>query len=289
MSRAWPVPVLALGLVACGHNDADRRQPPDLRTLASSREYAGEKEVDARIQFGGGNLTLKPGPAGTIYRTSIQYDARQITPAVTYQDGQLNIGMKGGNIQFRGGRRHTANKLDVELGTGVPLRLNVEYGAGLGQLELGGLTVRSARVATGASRTELSISSPTVGDCESFQLQAGAAKVQVKGLGNLSPRELRVEGGVGDLSLDFSGAWRGDTEASVNMGMGSLRLDVPRTVGLRVHKSAVLAGFEGPGMVKQGDNYVSQGYEKAARHLNVDMNAAFGSVHVNWIGDGSSF
>jgi len=287
MFRAWPVPVLMLAVAAC-HGDARRRQPPDMRTLASSREFAGEKQLDAHIQFGGGTLTLKPAPAGTLYRASLQYDARRLTPAINYQDGQLNIGMKNGNVAF-GGKHHRGNQLDVQLGTGVPLNLNVEYGAGSGDIELGGLTVSSARIATGASKTQLSISSPTVGDCQSLELQAGAAKVQVRGLGNLSPHSLRVEGGVGDLDLDFSGAWRGDTDAAVNMGMGSLRLNVPRGVGLRVHKSTVLAKLEGSGLNRQGDNYVSQGYEKTSRHLNVEINAAFGSIHVNWIGDGSSF
>ncbi len=73
------------------------------------------------------------------------------------------------------------------------------------------------------------------------------------------------------------------------MGMGKLQLDVPKNVGLRVHKSGVLAKLEGAGLAQQGDNYVSQGYESASRHLNVEINAAFGSIHVNWIGDGSTF
>lgn len=289
MSRAWLPLVLAVALGACGDRVRENRKaPPDPRTFASSREFAGEKKLDARIEFGGGTLTLKPGPASTLYQASLRYDSRQLTPAVTYEDGQLYIGMKGGNIRMEGGK-HPGNRLDVQLGTGVPLALNVEYGAGLGQLELGGLTVRSARIATGASKTQLTISNPTVGDCDALELQAGAARVEVRGLGNLSPHQLRVEGGVGDLDLDFSGAWRSDMSANVNMGMGKLRLDVPRGVGVRVRKSAMLTSFHGPGMTKQGDTYLTPGYESATRHLNVEINAAFGSVHVNWIGDGSSF
>ncbi len=291
MSRTWLPLLLAVAVAGCGDTVHARRQrtTPDLRTMASSRQLAGEKSLNARIQFGGGMLTLKPGPATTLYQASLRYDSRQITPAINYQDGQLDIGMKNGDVHFEGGRHARGNQLDVQLAPGVPLDLNVEYGAGAGQLDLGGLAVRNARIATGASKTEVAISQPTTGDCERLELQAGAAKFRVRGLGNLSPHELQVEGGVGELDLDFSGAWRNDMNASVNMGVGSLRLEVPRGVGVRVHKSSVLASFDGPGMVKQGDTYLTSGYESATRHLNVEINAAFGSIHLNWIGDGSSF
>ncbi len=95
MSRTWVMPVLGLALVvaACGNSSARKSRPADLRTLAAAREQAGEKQLDARIQFGGGTVSVKPAPAGTLYRASVRYDSRQITPAVTYQDGQLYIGM----------------------------------------------------------------------------------------------------------------------------------------------------------------------------------------------------
>lgn len=282
MSKAW---LLLIGaLAACHDSSAEQRQEraADLRTLTSAREYAGEKSVSASVEFAAGRLNVSPGPAGTLYHAVLHYDRRQFQPQVSYADGALQVGMRGDNVKVHRGSDH-GNQLDLQLGPDAPLDLDLKFAAGISNIELGGLRVVRAKLATGAARGRISISRPTVGPCQNVELQVGAAKMEVIGLGNLSPESLDVQGGVGDVMLDFSGAWRNDVSAKIDMGLGSLRLEVPRGIGLRVHKSSMLAGFDAPEMVRQGDVYTSQGYEQATRHLNVEIDAAFGAIKIQWL------
>lgn len=287
MPKGWLA--LAVCLAACSGGSRDRPdRQADWRTLTAARQAAGEQALRAEIQYGAGTMDVRPAAAGTMYHAVLRYDNNQYTPSVRYADGVLRVGIDG---EMHGGRHmHTrANRLDLQLGPGVPLDLDVQYGAGEGTLELGGLSVHSASIQTGASKTFLRFSSPTVGTCEELKISAGAAKVDVAGLGNLSPRSMTVEGGAQEVNLDFSGAWRGDTEAFLKMGVGKLTLNVPRDVGVRLTKQSLLAHLEAPQMTKNGDTFVSQGYEGTKRHLNVNIDAAFGAIRLNWIGGGSSF
>ena len=264
------------------HESRNENRTPDLRTLTSAREYAGEKSLTANVEFAAGRLNVTPGPAGTLYHAVLHYDQRQFQPEVSYANGALHVGMRGDHVTVGHGSEH-GNRLDLALGPDVPLDLDLKFAAGESNIELGGLQVERAQFATGAAKGRIAISRPTVGPCSDLELQVGAARMDVVGIGNLSPEQMRVQGGVGDLNLDFSGAWRNDVNAKIDMGLGSLRLDVPRGVGLRVQKTSMLARFEAPEMTRQGDVWVSSGYESARQHLNIAIDAAFGAIRVKWI------
>ena len=185
---------LAVCLAACSHDASRRERPSDWRTLTAARQISGEPSLRAEIQYGAGTMEVTPAAAGTMYHAVLRYDNNQYTPSVHYADGVLRVGIDG---EMHGSRHiHTrANRLDLQLGPGVPLDLDVQYGAGEGTLELGGLNVHSATIQTGASKTYLRFSTPTQGTCDELHISVGAAKMEVTGLGNLSPRKLTVEGG----------------------------------------------------------------------------------------------
>lgn len=284
--------VLALALAACSDSSSSSRRqerPADWRTLTAARQMSGESALRAEVQYGAGTMDVRPAAAGTMYHAVLRYDHTQFNPEVKYADGVLRVGING---EMHGGSRHMhtrANRLDLQLGPDVPLDLDVQYGAGEGTLDLGGMMIRSVKVQTGASRTHLSFSTPTRGECNELRLGAGAATMEVKGVGNLSPRSITVEGGAGKVDLDFSGSWRSDTDANIKMGVGELTLQVPRGVGVRMHKNSMLAAVEAPDMTKRGDTYFSQGYDTAKRRLNINVDAAFGAIRLSWIGGGSTF
>jgi hypothetical protein len=287
VSKSWLL--LALLFAACASSDppAERQRARDWRTLTSTRQFAGEKSLAADVEYGAGTLTIAPAAPGTLYRSDLRYDGSQVQPDVGYTDGRFHFGMDGKHIS---GNRHYGerNRLDLQFGPDTPLSLDLKFGAGKATIDLGGLDVTSLSIATGASESLVSFSTPTKGACQDVDLQAGAAQMTVTGLGNLSPRSLTVQGGVGDVTLDFSGAWRNDLSGKISMGIGSLHLNMPRGIGLKVNKTSMLASFDAPGMVKQGSVYVSQGYQSAQRHIEIDIDAAFGSINVKWIGDAAS-
>jgi hypothetical protein len=183
--------------------------------------------------------------------------------------------MRGRNI--RGG------ELDLQFSPDVPLALSLQFGAAEATLDLGGLAIRDIDVQTGASRTDLRVSQPNLITCESAVISVGAAKFTASGLGNLNARRLEVKGGVGEMTLDFTGAWQADMEASINMGLGSLILRIPRSIGVGVTRSGVLTSFDSEGLTKRGNSYYSENWDSAARKLTINIDAALGSIRVVWV------
>lgn len=256
----------------------------DWRTLARGREYAGEDALQVDLEYGAGRLVIAPAGKGVLYRASLRYDADLFHPAMDYGSNRLHIGLGDGEIKGR--KNMKGGQLDLRLGPETPLDVALKFGAAEAKLELGGLRVRNLNVSTGASATVLSFSKPNLVPCERVEFEVGAAKFEVLGLGNLNARELEVSGGVGEVMLDFSGSWRSDLNAKVHMGLGALTLRVPNGLGVRVQKDGMLAGFDSQGLIKRGNVYYSEGYERAKRKLTVELNAAFGSIKVEWVNAG---
>lgn len=269
-----PAGLLLLALLPVSPADAQ-----DWRNVTSFRQYAGEERLDVELRYGAGRLTVEPGAAGELYRLGIRYDSDVFDPLTEYRPGRLTVGVEGTgrSIRLRG---REAGEMRLALSRDVPLDLALAFGAVEATLELGGLNVSRVKVETGASDTRLRFSEPNRAACDQFQLSMGAAAFRATGLGNANCDRIRAEGGVGDMTLDFSGQWRRDMSADITMALGAVTLLVPEDVGVVVRRSTFLTSFTGRDFDRRDRDHYSTNWESAQRRLTVDLQGAFGSVTV---------
>lgn len=261
-------------------SDGDDSVQQDWQTLSLNRRAAGEQRLAVELEYGAGKLTVAPGSAEQLYQARMRYDASAFEPVTSYTDGRLQIGVEDAQIR---GRKLEAGSLDLQLSPDVDLDLELAFGAAEADIELGGLRIEQLEISTGASRTALAFSQPNPIAANSLVLQVGAAQFTVKGLGNANARQLSVEGGVGDIDLDFTGALSNDMSVTVEMGLGHLTLRLPRGVGVRIEKDGLLASVEGEGLTQRDNVYYSADYENAERRLQFDIDAAFNAIDIVWV------
>jgi hypothetical protein len=252
----------------------------DWNTTSYARQLAGEENLRVHVEYGAGRLNISPANSGTLYRANMRYDAEAFTPKVSYADSRIRFGLEGNNVR---GRNLKEGVLDIKLTPDVPVELDLAFGASDATIELGGIRVQSAEIATGASRTVLRISSPNPQECEHLELEVGAASFEAQGIGNLNTPRLTLQGGVGEVVLDFTGEWQQDLDAKIEMGLGSLILRVPVGLGVRVVKGGLLASFDSQRLTKRGDVYYSEDWDSAAHKLSLEVDAALGSIRVEWV------
>jgi hypothetical protein len=162
------------------------------------------------------------------------------------------------------------------------LSLAATLGAADADLELGGLRLTDLDLQAGASRATVRFAEPNAARCRMASLRAGAAELTVLGLGNSRCERIAFEGGVGRVTLDFGGTWTSDSRVSVKMALGEVTLRLPRAVGVRITPDRILSSFDPAGLVRQGSSYISPGYDRAARHLDIALTTAMGNVEVVW-------
>lgn len=253
----------------------------DWHTTSYARQVDGERNLRVDVEYGAGRLNIEPAGTGTLYRANMRYDAESFTPRVRYADGRVRLGLEG--TSGRGGGNLKEQQLDLRLTPDVPVQLELAFGAADATIELGGIRLQSAEIQTGASRTMLRVSSPNATKCERLEIEVGAARFEAQGLGNLNAQQLSLQGGVGEVILDFTGDWQQDLDAKIEMGLGSLTLRLPTGLGVRIVKGGLLASFDSQRLTKRGDVYYSENWRNATHKLSLEVDAALGSIRVEWV------
>jgi len=251
----------------------------DMKTVSVSRVLGAQEALDVRIEYGAGQLSIGPAESGVLYALDLRYDESQFEPVTDFDGRRLDVGLDGRsrNIDLDD---DDDGRLDLRLAPGLPMDLRLEFGAGRAILDLGGLALRDLDVETGASESRIDVSRPNPETLRRAEFDVGAADFEALRLGNLNLEELSVAAGVGKVALDFSGSLRNDIDVDVSMGLGSLELRLPESVGVRIDKDSFLTSFDADGFVQRDGEYYSSNWESAERRIHVQVEAAFGKISV---------
>jgi hypothetical protein len=252
------------------------------RDVTMSRQLQGDDAVRVNVEYGAGRLTVGAIDEGLLYRMNLRYDEDAFEPVAELDGDRLRLGVESvrRNVRTRG---RQSGRLDLELARGVPMDLDLEFGAVRADIDLGGLVLTGLDLSTGASQSIVDVSEPNRGSMSTASFEVGAAEFTARNLGNLNAERIDVDAGVGSLMLWLTGEWERDAQVSIDMGLGSLELMVPEGLGVRLRKDSFLTALDSEGLVKRGDVYESLDYDDADRRVTIDLDAAFGSVKVVWV------
>jgi hypothetical protein len=262
-------------------------QEADWTEVRARRQADGVHAVTLDVEYIAGDLRVAPAAKGLLYDTHLRYDASRMTPRRQWSmDGdaaRLELGFQGlgddGDMDLDfDGDEHGFLELGLSRDVATDLRLKV--GAAHSEVDLGGIPLTGLLYQTGASNTEIRFDAPNPAVLKHVELAVGAAEFSATGLGNAHFQELEFKGGVGDVTLDFTGDWPADASATIEMGLGSLTLVVPDGLGVRISKTGFLASLDAPDYSKVDGAWQSPGWDSASRHLDIRLRAALGTIEV---------
>ncbi len=249
-------------------------------TTQFERQLRGEEALQVNVEYGMGTFNVLPADPGILYRARLRFDEESFAPVHQFRDGVLRVGVDGSGRRTSFRRGEQEGELTLRLGRDVPLRLHLEFGAVRADMELGGLRLEALDLSTGASETRIRVSERNLGTLDRAHFKVGAAAFSATGLGRLNAREIEVEAGVGDVSLDLTGLERDRTRVRAKMGLGALEIRVPEEVGVRMTRSTFLTSVNAPGLDRRGSDYVSANWDRASVQVEIHVESAFGSISI---------
>jgi hypothetical protein len=236
------------------------------------------ESATVELFFGAGELSVKAGEPDQLFSGHFRYNVEEWEPKVAYRNGTLTIeqGSNKGNWGWPTG--NVRNKWELEFSPEIPLKMNLEIGAGEGDLDFTGLQLAELNLDIGAGDFEVRFDKPNEAEMSRFSLDVGASKLEVTGLGNAGPEQAEIAGGVGDITLDFTGAWSHSASIEVSTGVGALTLRLPDDVGVRVEVESGLSNVDVSGLRRSGDAYVNDAYGEAEIELDISVTTGIGQV-----------
>lgn len=173
------------------------------------------------------------------------------------------------------------NRWQATIGTVQPLKLDVVAASLPGDWRLGGLPLTGLTLSVGVAAPRMIFDRPNPVDLGEMTVRAGVGDLRVEGLGYAGPRRLRVEGGSGDIWLDFAGPLRHRAQAEVVAGVGPCTLVLPAGTPARLHLQAGVGELRlPPDYRRQDETVLSPTYRADQPHWDLSLQAGVGGVHV---------
>jgi hypothetical protein len=173
----------------------------------------------------------------------------------------------------------TRNEWDLQVSDAVPLYLRVEAGAYRGTWNLGGLRLRRLDIVEGATETEYSFDRPNPEAMEELNITTGASRVRLRNLANANFRQMGLDAGIGEYTLDFGGQLRQSADVRIRTGVSTVRLSLPQTTPARVRLRGALRTVEIDGeFQRDGDDYMTPGWANAANRLDILVEMGLGTL-----------
>jgi len=252
------IAILALTTLACGISVPEPPTPQPEVTDDIKVDYPDEEEINLKLSFGAGKLTLNPG-ADVLVDGTATYNFDELKPEVITDGGDVEVRVGDGNINIFPNLNTLKNEWDLELGD-QPMNLSIDSGAYEGQLELGGLSLTRLKIKDGASNVELSFSELNPVEMSTFTYNTGASDVKITGLANANFSLFDFSSGAGDYTLDFSGELQRDASVKIETGLSNFIIIVPEGVDAVVTVQGGLSNVNaGPGWERSGSDYIQEG------------------------------
>ena len=201
-----------------------------LQTESQSVELGDASSVRVEIAMGAGDLQVTGG-AEKLLEADFNYNVAELKPEVEYTDGTLVVrqhDVKG--LPALQGITDYRNEWDLRLSNEVPMDLSVDVGAGVGDLQLAGLSLTGLNVNLGAGEYTVDLSGDWVRDLD-VTIDVGAADIRVR-----LPRDVgaRVKVEAGPHTIETTGLTQdGDvyTNAAYGVSEVTLQIDIEAGIG----------------------------------------------------------
>jgi hypothetical protein len=231
------------------------------------------KEADLAIDFGVGELRLRPGAENRLVTGTATYNVDDLAPSVE-SDGS-KVRLEAGNLEIKGIPNFSddiKNEWDFKLGD-MSMNLEINAGAYEGDFELGGLALKSLQVGDGAANVRVRFSDPNPVEMDTLRYITGASTVELIGLANANFSSMIFRSGAGEYTLDFSGDLQRDAVVTIESGISQVKIIVPEGTSARVEFQGGLTNVNASGdWENRGGSYEMEG-DGPTIIINVDMGA----------------
>jgi predicted membrane protein len=116
-----------------------------------------------------------------------------------------------------------------------------------------------------------------------MDINVKVGETTLRRLSNARFRNAKINGGIGELSIDFSGEGLKSSHAEIDLDIGETTIYLPRELGVQFDSSTL--GFLTQSkidyeFIKKGRFYYSEQYESASKTMDFSISSGIGELRV---------
>jgi hypothetical protein len=262
--------------------------------LVKNIPYEDIQELRVKIEIGVADLLMERVQGDNLLEAKIHYKTKRGEPRIRYD--------RSGDVGYLTIKSPEADNEDEENGKSIrglnsgdetwELRFSpkvetsfeIEVGLVDGEINMTGLKVNDLSISAGLSDLELTFDEPNPVRMRELAIECGLGDFKAYNLGNANFERARLESGLGSIRADMAGAWKmPEVEMSVEVGLGSARLEIPEALGLEVNADDnFLSSLDLDLAMREvrSGRHRSDNWETAACRLIINADVGLGSLKV---------
>ncbi|MGH7493685.1 MAG: hypothetical protein ACREOO_15010 [bacterium] len=264
---------------------AQAREPqPGIEDLQDTFKVSKREPLQLRVEVDAGEVRVSKGSSTDEVRVGLRYDKTLYHHTFRFNESRntLEIAFERQKWFDREGDQEAA-ELELELPTEAELHLECKIKAGKIDMQLGGLKIADMALETMAGEVNLDFKEPNRIEMSNLDLNTKVGESKFIRLGNARFRDADINGGIGEMTIDFTGEMAKDAVARVDLDIGETAIILPREAGtkLSVSKFLFLSHLDLPYELRQdGRYYFTENYDRADHTFQLRVSSGLGECRV---------
>lgn len=251
------------------------------------------KNIRLESDIGAARFNITTHEGGDIFETSVRYNSDKIKSEIDFEksgsSAELFLSSSRRRKSYDVDSDH--NRWKTSLSTAYEWDINLDIGFAESRIDLSGLPLENFSLDIGASEMRVEFDRPNPIILRRFTVNAGAGEIELIGLGYSNFERFNFDGGAGEFYIDFTGMTDGWHRASIEAGVGELRIHLPEDFPVRIDiDDSWLSSVEviGNNLDEIDDNlFESDDFKEGKNGLEIDLDIGIGSVIIAYGDDPS--
>lgn len=175
-------------------------------------------------------------------------------------------------------------RIRIEIPRRFRVIVDAKIKAGEIDLDLGGLSLEELELTTWAGEVGLNFSDRNRVECVEADINTKVGETRINNLSNLRFKHIEIDGGIGEMRIDFGGMGQKDASAEIDLDIGETHVEVPDDLGIRLAVSKFLFLTEvnvSSRFEQSGNRYYSKHHDSADRSLDLEVSPGLGAFHIH--------
>ena len=252
--------------------------------LQKTFKVGKQEPLRVRVEVDAGQVRVAKGTRDDEVRVGLRYDKTLYEHTFRFNESRNTLEIAFDRQKwFNRENHHDAAELEMELPTEAELHLDFRIKAGEIDMQLGGLKIAEMALETMAGEVNLDFKEPNRIEMSNLDLNTKVGDSKYIHLGNARFRDADINGGIGGLTIDFTGEMTRDAVARVDLDIGETAIILPREAGtkLSVSKFLFLSHIDLPYELRQdGRYYFTENYDRADQTFQLRVSSGLGECRV---------
>lgn len=264
------------------------------RTYESMEETfraTSQRPLEVLLHVDAGEVFVERGTDARSGTISIKYTRGEFREKIDFNESRnrLKVSLKKDNWYKLKKTRHGEDdvwaEVSLELPSGVDILFDSKIKAGEVTMSMGGLRLQEFSMNNWAGEVEVRFDEPNRIPMEFLDIDAKVGEARFVRLGNARFMRADVNGGIGEIEVDFTGDLLDESRAKVDLDIGEATILLPRDIGIKMSIGGGLSFLSQKNVdgsfYKRGRSYYSEDYEDERKKFFIRVTPGLGELSVD--------